>query len=170
MICRFKPAGSPYRQKVWAALRQIPAGETRSYAEIARVAGGSPRSVGGANAANPIPILIPCHRVLGSAGLGGYSGGEGWRPSARCWNLEKLQSGSPRPMTKAIRIHAVGGPEVLKWEQVPTPQPGPAEALVHHEAVGLNYIDVYFRSGLYKAPLPATIGMEGAGVVRRGGR
>jgi NADPH2:quinone reductase len=68
-------------------------------------------------------------------------------------------------MTKAIRIHANGGPEVMKWEQVPTPQPGPNEALVHHEAVGLNYIDVYFRTGLYKAPLPATIGMEGAGVV-----
>ncbi|HVE21936.1 MAG TPA: quinone oxidoreductase [Acidocella sp.] len=68
-------------------------------------------------------------------------------------------------MTKAIRIHATGGPEVMKWEQVPTPQPGPNEALIHHEAVGLNYIDVYFRTGLYKAPLPATIGMEGAGVV-----
>jgi NADPH:quinone reductase len=68
-------------------------------------------------------------------------------------------------MTKAIRIHANGGPEVMKWEQVPTPQPGPNEALVRHEAVGLNYIDVYFRTGLYKAPLPATIGMEGAGVV-----
>jgi NADPH2:quinone reductase len=68
-------------------------------------------------------------------------------------------------MTKAMRIHANGGPEVLKWEQVPTPQPGPNEALIRHEAVGLNYIDVYFRTGLYKAPLPATIGMEGAGVV-----
>jgi NADPH:quinone reductase len=68
-------------------------------------------------------------------------------------------------MTKAIRIHANGGPEVMKWEQVPTPQPGPNEALIRHEAVGLNYIDVYFRTGLYKAPLPATIGMEGAGVV-----
>jgi NADPH2:quinone reductase len=68
-------------------------------------------------------------------------------------------------MTYAIRMHANGGPEVMKWEQVPTPQPGPNEALVHHEAVGLNYIDVYFRTGLYKAPLPATPGMEGAGTV-----
>ncbi|HTQ71905.1 MAG TPA: quinone oxidoreductase [Acidocella sp.] len=68
-------------------------------------------------------------------------------------------------MSKAIRIHAHGGPEVLKWEQVPTPQPGPNEALLRHEAVGLNYIDVYFRTGLYKTPLPATLGMEGAGVV-----
>jgi len=69
-------------------------------------------------------------------------------------------------MSKAIRIHANGGPEVLQWEDVPTPEPGPGEALVHHEAVGLNYIDVYFRTGLYKAPnLPATIGMEAAGTV-----
>jgi NADPH2:quinone reductase len=69
-------------------------------------------------------------------------------------------------MTKAIRIHDYGGPEAMQWEDVPTPEPGPGEALVHHEAVGLNYIDVYFRTGLYKAPaLPATIGMEAAGVV-----
>jgi NADPH2:quinone reductase len=68
-------------------------------------------------------------------------------------------------MTKAIRIHATGGPDVLKWEQVPTPQPGPHDALVRHEAVGLNFIDVYFRAGLYKTPLPAVLGMEGAGVV-----
>ncbi len=68
--------------------------------------------------------------------------------------------------SKAIRIHAHGGPEVLRWEDVPTPEPGRGEALVRHEAVGLNYIDVYFRTGLYKVPhLPATIGMEGAGVV-----
>ena len=69
-------------------------------------------------------------------------------------------------MTKAIRIHATGGPEVMVWEDVPTPEPGAGEVLIKHEAVGLNYIDVYFRSGLYKAPnLPLTIGMEGAGTV-----
>ena len=68
-------------------------------------------------------------------------------------------------MTKAIRIHAHGGPEVLKWEQVPTPQPGAAEALIRHEAVGVNYIDIYFRAGLYKTALPVTLGLEGAGVV-----
>ncbi len=68
-------------------------------------------------------------------------------------------------MTKAIRIHATGGPEVLHWEDVPTPDPGPGEALIRHEAVGLNYIDVYFRTGLYKTALPATPGMEGAGTV-----
>ncbi len=69
-------------------------------------------------------------------------------------------------MTKAIRIHANGGPEVMKWEDVPTPEPGPGEALIRQAAVGLNYIDVYFRSGLYKAPaMPLTIGQEGAGTV-----
>jgi NADPH2:quinone reductase len=68
-------------------------------------------------------------------------------------------------MTQAIRIHANGGPEVMQWEDVPTPEPGPGEALVRHEAVGLNYIDVYFRTGLYKAPLPSTPGMEAAGMV-----
>ena len=68
-------------------------------------------------------------------------------------------------MTKAIRMHANGGPEVMRWKDVPTPDPGPGEALVRHEAVGLNYIDVYFRTGLYKTALPATPGMEAAGVV-----
>lgn len=69
-------------------------------------------------------------------------------------------------MPHAIRIHEHGGPEVLRWEEVPTPAPGPGEALVRHAAVGLNYIDVYFRTGLYKPPgLPCVIGMEGAGTV-----
>jgi len=68
-------------------------------------------------------------------------------------------------MSKAIRIHAVGGPEVLKYETVPTPQPGPGEALIRHQAIGLNYIDVYFRNGMYKTALPAILGMEGAGTV-----
>ena len=71
------PAGTAYRRRVWQALRDIPYGATRSYAEIARVAGGAPRSVGQANAANPIPIIIPCHRVLAANGIGGYSGGDG---------------------------------------------------------------------------------------------
>jgi len=67
--------------------------------------------------------------------------------------------------TKAIRIHAYGGPEVMHWEDVPRPEPGPGEALVHHGAVGLNYIDIYFRTGLYKTTLPTVLGMEGAGTV-----
>jgi methylated-DNA-[protein]-cysteine S-methyltransferase len=71
------PEGSPYRQGVWRALLAIPFGATRTYRDIARAAGGSPRSVGGANGANPIPIIIPCHRVVATTGLGGYSGGDG---------------------------------------------------------------------------------------------
>jgi methylated-DNA-[protein]-cysteine S-methyltransferase len=71
------PAGSAYRQRVWAALTRIPFGQVRTYGEIAAEAGGSARSVGGANGANPIPIIIPCHRVVGSGGIGGYSGGDG---------------------------------------------------------------------------------------------
>ncbi|MGH7122372.1 MAG: quinone oxidoreductase family protein [Acetobacteraceae bacterium] len=69
-------------------------------------------------------------------------------------------------MTKSIRIHRTGGPEVLQWEEVPTPEPRAGEALVRHAAVGLNFVDVYFRAGLYKASsLPFTPGMEGAGTV-----
>jgi methylated-DNA-[protein]-cysteine S-methyltransferase len=71
------PRGSAYRLAVWQALRDIPRGQTRTYLDIARIAGGSARSVGGANAANPIPILIPCHRVVGTGNPGGYSGGDG---------------------------------------------------------------------------------------------
>ena len=72
-----RPAGSAYRQRVWKALQAIPYGAVRTYAQIAAEAGGSARAVGGANAANPIPILIPCHRVVATGGIGGYSGGEG---------------------------------------------------------------------------------------------
>lgn len=69
-------------------------------------------------------------------------------------------------MTKAIRVHAYGGPDVMKWEDVPTPEPHPGEVSIKQDAVGVNYIDVYFRTGLYKAPsMPVTIGMEGAGTV-----
>jgi methylated-DNA-[protein]-cysteine S-methyltransferase len=92
-----RPAGTAYRQKIWAALCAIPAGETRTYVEIARIAGGSARSVGGANAANPIPILIPCHRVVATSGLGGYSGGEGLATKRALLELEKLFAGA-RPL------------------------------------------------------------------------
>jgi len=68
-------------------------------------------------------------------------------------------------MTKAIRIHEIGGPEVMRWEEAALQAPGPGQALVRHHAVGLNYIDVYFRTGFYPQPLPAGLGMEGAGVV-----
>jgi NADPH2:quinone reductase len=69
-------------------------------------------------------------------------------------------------MTKAIRMHKAGGPEVLQWEDVSVAKPAKGEALIRHTACGLNYIDVYHRSGLYPiGALPITIGMEGAGVV-----
>lgn len=92
------PAGSPFQQSVWAELRHIPTGEARSYADIAKALGGAAtgsganaRAVGSANAANPVAIIIPCHRVIGADGsLTGYAGGlaakewllrhEGWRP------------------------------------------------------------------------------------------
>ena len=66
---------------------------------------------------------------------------------------------------KAIRIHAPGGPEALKFDDVPEPTPGAGQALVTLAAAGINFIDVYFRTGMYKAPLPLTLGLEGAGVV-----
>jgi len=68
-------------------------------------------------------------------------------------------------MPNAIRIHQAGGPEVLQWESVVVGEPGAGEARVRHTAVGLNYIDTYHRSGLYKLPLPSGIGVEAAGVV-----
>ena len=66
---------------------------------------------------------------------------------------------------KAVRIHAAGGPEVLKYEDVPEPQPKAGEAVVKVDAAGLNYIDVYYRSGQYKAELPMTLGLEAGGTV-----
>ncbi len=71
------PAGSAYQRGVWQALCDIPYGETRSYLDIAATAGGSPRSVGQANGRNPIPLIIPCHRVVATSHIGGYSGGDG---------------------------------------------------------------------------------------------
>jgi len=69
-------------------------------------------------------------------------------------------------MSKAIRIHQCGGPEVLRWEEVEIGDPGPGQLRIRHAAVGLNYIDVYHRTGLYPLPaLPWTLGMEGAGCV-----
>lgn len=82
------PFGSAFQRRVWAALREIPWGTTRTYAELARAVGSAPRAVGQANARNPIPILIPCHRVLATGGIGGYSGGEGVETKAWLLTLE----------------------------------------------------------------------------------
>jgi len=68
-------------------------------------------------------------------------------------------------MPKAIRIQKYGGPEVMQWEDVQVGDPGPGEARVRHKAIGLNYLDTYQRSGLYKIPLPSGMGNEGSGTV-----
>src|SRR3954470_19850915 len=68
-------------------------------------------------------------------------------------------------MPKAIRLHQIGGPEVLHWEDAPGGEPGQGQARVRHTAIGVNFIDTYHRSGLYPLPLPTGLGSEGAAVV-----
>ena len=68
-------------------------------------------------------------------------------------------------MVHAIRIHQQGGPEVMKWESVEVPAPGPGQVRLKQHAIGVNYIDTYQRSGLYKLQLPMIAGSEGAGEV-----
>ncbi|TDD48773.1 quinone oxidoreductase family protein [Saccharopolyspora elongata] len=68
-------------------------------------------------------------------------------------------------MARAVRFHETGAPEVMRWEAVDVGEPGPGEVRIRHEAVGLNFADTYFRTGLYPAPLPAGMGVEAAGVV-----
>ena len=67
--------------------------------------------------------------------------------------------------TYAIRLHETGGADKLKWEEITLPEPAADEALIRVVAAGLNFIDIYYRTGLYPAPLPATLGLEGAGIV-----
>ena len=71
---------------------------------------------------------------------------------------------------KAIRFHQTGGPEVLRLEALPIPEPGPGQARVRHTAIGVNFIDTYHRTGLYKLPLPSGLGVEAAGVVEAVGQ
>ena len=69
-------------------------------------------------------------------------------------------------MPNAIRVHEYGGPDALKWEAVDVPSPGPGQAKIRQHFVGLNFIDVYHRTGLYKQPqMPFVLGTEGAGEV-----
>ncbi|MBU6486121.1 MAG: alcohol dehydrogenase catalytic domain-containing protein, partial [Betaproteobacteria bacterium] len=68
-------------------------------------------------------------------------------------------------MPHAIRFHATGGPEVLSWDEVAVGAPAPGEARVRHTAVGVNYIDIYHRAGLYPMALPSGLGTEAAGTV-----
>ncbi len=71
---RVDPAGTPFQKRVWALLREIPAGETRSYSELAGLLGSHPRALGAANGANPVALVIPCHRVIAKAGSSSTSG------------------------------------------------------------------------------------------------
>ena len=82
------PAGSRFEQRVWAAMQAIPYGQTRCYGDLAHMIGSAPRAVGGACGKNPIPIVIPCHRVLAKIGLGGYSGEGGLATKERLLGLE----------------------------------------------------------------------------------
>lgn len=87
-----KPAGSRFQRAVWDRMRAIPYGHVRTYGELAGTLGSAARAVGGACGRNPIPILIPCHRVVGAGTLGGYSGGDGVATKRALLRLE----GSPR--------------------------------------------------------------------------
>jgi methylated-DNA-[protein]-cysteine S-methyltransferase len=101
------PEGSAHEQRVWAALRQIPYGETRSYGELAFAVGSGPRAIGRACGRNPIAIVVPCHRVLARGGLGGYSGGEGLATKRRLLALEgaaALELVTPAPAPAIVRL------------------------------------------------------------------
>ncbi|MBT4710649.1 MAG: methylated-DNA--[protein]-cysteine S-methyltransferase [Alphaproteobacteria bacterium] len=83
------PAGTDFQRRVWQAMADIPPGETLTYGDVAQALGSAPRAVGGACGANPIPILIPCHRIVGSnGGLGGYSGSGGLTTKRALLDLE----------------------------------------------------------------------------------
>jgi methylated-DNA-[protein]-cysteine S-methyltransferase len=87
-------AGTPFECRVWTAMREIPYGETRRYGELALEVGSAPRAIGRACGRNPIPILVPCHRVLARGGIGGYSGGAGLATKRA---LLALETASLRP-------------------------------------------------------------------------
>lgn len=84
------PSGTEFQRRVWSALTKIPFGATRTYGELAKSIKSAPRAVGGACGANPIPIIIPCHRILAAEGrLGGYSGDGGARTKEVLLKLER---------------------------------------------------------------------------------
>lgn len=88
------PHGTPFQQRVWQALRAIPPGQPYSYGELAHRLGSSPRAVAGACRANPIPLLIPCHRVVAAHGPGGFMGAtEGEPLRLKNWLLEHEAAG-----------------------------------------------------------------------------
>jgi methylated-DNA-[protein]-cysteine S-methyltransferase len=88
------PAGSPFEKRVWKAMQKIPYGETRCYGDLAAAIQSAPRAVGGACGKNPIPIVIPCHRVLAKSGMGGYSGAGGLDTKRTLLRLEGALPGT----------------------------------------------------------------------------
>jgi methylated-DNA-[protein]-cysteine S-methyltransferase len=87
------PRGTAFQQRVWRAMRAIPYGDTVTYGELARRVDSEPRAIGGACGANPIPIVVPCHRVVAASGAGGYSGRGGLKTKAL---LLEIEAGQPR--------------------------------------------------------------------------
>jgi methylated-DNA-[protein]-cysteine S-methyltransferase len=88
------PGGSEFQQKVWRAMRRIPSGSVQRYGELARRIGSAARAVGGACRANPVPIVVPCHRVVAAAGPGGYMGAtRGRAMDIKRWLLAHEQAG-----------------------------------------------------------------------------
>jgi len=90
-----RPAGSRFELAVWDRMQQIPYGATQTYGDLAAALGSAPRAVGGACGRNPIPIVIPCHRVLSKAGPGGYSGSGGLATKQTLLALEGALSREP---------------------------------------------------------------------------
>ncbi len=88
------PGGTPFQQRAWRALRRIPSGTARTYGELARTLKSAPRAVGGACRANPIPIVVPCHRVVAASGPGGFMGAtRGRAMDLKRWLLEHETAG-----------------------------------------------------------------------------
>ena len=92
------PHGTAFQRAVWQQMQAIPYGDTRTYGELARWLRSAPRAVGGACGRNPIPIIVPCHRVVASGGLGGYSGDGGTDTKQWLLELEGWSAGTPRTL------------------------------------------------------------------------
>lgn len=95
------PEGTPFQRRVWAAMQRIPVGETRTYGDLARELGSAPRAVGQACGANPLPVVVPCHRVVAASGLGGFAHrSEGFLLGVKRWLLahEARAAAEPRSL------------------------------------------------------------------------
>jgi len=100
-------AGTPFQKRVWAAMTRIPVGGTRTYGDLARELGSAPRAVGQACGANPVPVIVPCHRVVSGAGIGGFAHAtDGYLLGVKRWLLaHEAQAAQPRGSPLA---HAAG--------------------------------------------------------------